>query len=306
MENTDFNYDNVEETQDADALKIIESMKNGDNSYEADSDEEDVNNDEEQDNGSKEQKDTKLFANKYKTVDELKKGIKNIGSTLPDYIIEGMNDTALEKHYLDLQKEFSSKDRKFSRDNKETKQEETKQEEEKDNKETKETKDVKVSADLFNKAEQYFIENGGLSNELYDELEKAGIPSSIVDRHISMVQQEAIMFTKEVYSMAGGEQAYNDIKNWAENGGIDKDELDYISSIQDKTKLIGALKNIKARYDLANNKTPRINGDNNTSNTSGSYKTQEEYLKDVSSSKYHTDELFRKTVDKKLANSKFK
>lgn len=297
----EFNYDNVEETQDKDALKIIQEMQNGgNNDFEANdednSEEENVDNNDD----SVEQKENKLFANKYKTVDDLKKGIKNIGSTLPDYIIEGMNESALEKHYLDLQKEFSSKDRKF---NKETKVE-TKQEE-KETKEPKEETKV-VSADLFNEAEQYFIENGGLNDELYDKLEKAGIPSSIVDRHIEMVQKEAIAFTKEVYSMAGGEQEYNAIKTWAEDGGIDSEELDYISSIKDKNKLIGALKSVKARYDLANNKNQRINGETKTNNTSGSYKSQDEYLKDVSNPKYLTDELFRKQVDRKLANSKFK
>lgn len=304
----EFNYDNVEETQDQDALKIIQNMQDGDNNYEADEDEsnKDVDTQENDDNDDDSVEQNKLFANKYKTVDELKKGIKNIGSTLPDYIIDGMNDSALEKHYLDLQKEFSSKDRKFKKDNVEKPNEKPNEENKQDNSENKdETKNI--SADLFNEAEEYFVNNGGLSDELYDKLEKAGIPSSIVDRHIAMVQQEAINFTREVYSLAGGEEEYKKIQEWAESGGVDADELDYISGIKDKTKLIGALKNVKARYDLANGNTQRLNGNVNTSNANtGSYRSESEYLADVSNPKYNLDENFRNKVDKKLANSKFK
>lgn len=297
----EFNYSGVEETQDKDALAIIESMKNNGESLDDNFDDYDNLDGLDDDNDSVEQKKDKLLANKYKSVDELKKGIKNIGSTLPDYIIDGMNEDALEKHYLELQKEFSSKDKKFIKN----KNESTEQKD--DSKDESENKDVKpISADLFNEAESYYLENGGLSEALYDKLEKAGIPSSIVDRHIEMVQKETIAFTNEVFKIAGGQDKYDIIKEWAENGGVDRDELDYISSLKDKNKILGALKSVKTRYDIANNKLDRINGSTNTTNQSGAYKSQDEYFKDVSDKRYSTDELFRKQVDRKLANSKFK
>ncbi|MEA3471586.1 MAG: hypothetical protein U9R24_07700, partial [Thermodesulfobacteriota bacterium] len=40
-----------------------------------------------------------LYANKYKSVDELKKGINNLGTKLPDYILDGLSNGALEMHY---------------------------------------------------------------------------------------------------------------------------------------------------------------------------------------------------------------
>ena len=57
----------------------------------------------------------KLFANKYKSVDELRKGIENIGSDLPQYVIDGMSDEALEQHYTELNKAKSGGEPKSGR-----------------------------------------------------------------------------------------------------------------------------------------------------------------------------------------------
>lgn len=293
----------VEETQDADAKKILDRLANGEEYQEADDDSvqlpRDENNQEEE-----QQKEVRLYANKYKSIDDLKKGIKSIGSDLPDEVLDGMNDSALEKYYLTLQNKTSKEknNRKYS-DEKENKEQnyETKPESKEEPKEKQ-----LVGRELWNEAEAYFNENNGLSDELYNKFEKIGIPSEIVDKYIDTIQAERVNFTNKVFELSGGQENYGKIKAWAENGGISSAELDLISNTKDYNALLGLLHGVKARYDLANNTYNKVNGVTKATASSSSYKSMEEYMRDVSDKRYSYDESFRRAVDKKLENSKFK
>lgn len=274
-----------EDVQDEKAQEIIkktleEQEKNNDGSG-----------DENEDN------DNSLFAGKYKNREDLIKGIANIGNELPEYIINGMSDESLEKHYKELSKnkreepktKDDGSDRKYSEEDKQ-------QEEQEEDKET-------VGKELWEEAESYFNENGGLSNDIYDKLEEKGIPSNIVDKYLDGLKAEQQIFTNEVYQLAGGREQYETIKNWAEDN-ISKAELDAISSMP-REAMLSALEGIKARYEASNNtQSKRIEGNNNTSNTGSIYRTNDEYFKDVSDKRYSSDERFRKSVEDKFSRSK--
>jgi len=149
-----------EETLDDKAKEIINQMQ-GEEPQELNEDIKLPSDEEDEINVPEEQEEV-LFAGKYKSVDALKDGIKNIGSDLPDYIIDGMNDEALEKHYNELNKNFSSSDnksRKFSE-----KKEEVIEEDNADKKpvETKE---------LWTELEDYFKNNSSISDDIYNKFE---------------------------------------------------------------------------------------------------------------------------------------
>ena len=103
----------VEETQDPDAQRILDAIASGETAFEeapsdedtklpSDEEDEETNQDEEEN-----PEDGELLAGKYKNTDELKKGIINLKSTLPEYVLNGMTDEALVQHYNELELEFS-------------------------------------------------------------------------------------------------------------------------------------------------------------------------------------------------------
>lgn len=48
----------------------------------------------------------KKYAGKYDSIEDLRKGIGQLNSTLPDYVLEGMSEEALERHYKELESNF--------------------------------------------------------------------------------------------------------------------------------------------------------------------------------------------------------
>lgn len=237
----------------------------------------------------------KKFADKYDTVEDLKKGIESIGSDLPDYVLEGMSDEALEKHYQELQKSQGTEGRKHAK--KEEGSEEKKGEGEKGDE-----KPEGVTPELWTELSVEFEKNGAITEEQYDQLNKAGIPDNVIDDYIDSIDAKQVKFTNDIYEIAGGEEQYNTIKSWAEDN-IPSEQLEAIGQM-DKNGMLLAMRGIKAEYDAANpSDGVRIIGDTKIA-TKGAYASQADYIIDVSDKRYGTDKRYTKAVDDKFANSK--
>ena len=247
------------------------------------------------DEGDDNEGEDRVYANKYKSVEELKKGIENIGSTLPDYVINGMSDEALEKHYTELNKEFS-KGNKEGRKHIEKKEDDTKKESK------SEDKPKEVSDELWKELDSTFTDTGNITSEQYDKLNKIGIPDGMVDRYLDGLKSKQVTFTKEVYAMAGGEEQYKEIKSWAEDN-LPQEELEAISGMKDYSQIQLALRGVKAMYDASNGTQGNtIRGNGTTSSVSG-YRSEAEYFADVRDPRYNSDGRFRDKVRAKFAKS---
>ena len=236
----------------------------------------------------------KLYANNFKSVEELKKGITNLNSTLPEYILNGMNDEALEQHYEELRKEFSSK----------------KVEDEKaDNEDKKEEKpDDSISDELWTDLESSFNENGGITEEQYAELNKLGIPDNIIDGYIDGIKAkiqvgdiEQQKFTDSVYALADGKENYEEIKAWAEDNYSQK-EIDMIAS-GSYDEILMKFEAVKNRYDRENGKVDRVKG--NMHKGIAGYNNQQEYITDRMSMEYKKNPSYKLKVDTKFKASSF-
>ena len=231
----------------------------------------------------------RVYAKVFKNVDELKKGIENIGTDLPEYILNGMSDDALEQHYVELRKARDSKPKDDSEEPKTDKPNEN------------------ISDDLWSSLEKTFNETGSITDEQREQLEKSNIPKQGVDRYIEGLKAEQEVFTTKVYEIAGGEEEYNAIKQWAEDN-YTQEELDIISSGNRQEVLI-KLKGVKADYlnsvGTTNVETKsRLRGDGNVSKQEG-YRSQDEWLIDRQSPEYRKDARFKAKVDAKFKASSF-
>lgn len=233
------------------------------------------------------QEEERVYANNFKSVEELKKGINNLGSELPDYVLAGMNDDALEQHYIELRKDFSGK------------KEETPKEEPAGDKPSE-----AISDELWTSLDQTYSETGEITSEQYDQLNKAGIPKAVVDKYIGGLAAEQQMFTNQVFEIAGGEDEFNEIKAWAEEN-YTQAQLDIVAS-GSNDEILMKYKGVKADY-LAQNggtvTTDRVRGGKASGDTG--YKSQEQYLMDVMSPEYKKDPRFKAKVKAKFAASGF-
>lgn len=241
-----------------------------------------------------------LLAGKYKDSDALKKGIVNIGSNLPEYVLNGMSDEALEQHYNELQKTIPTEQR--------GRKHASKPEEEKLDKTPEDVKDTGVSDELWTELDAEFSTTGAISSEQYDKLNKVGIPDSVIDKYIDGIKAEADLaqqqFTQGVYKIAGGEEQYHAIKSWAEDGGIPSERLAEISAMKDYKDITLAMYEIKAQYDMnANKPSNTVRGANGAKSGGNKYQSEAEYISDVRDPKYRTDARFREKVKAKYDRS---
>lgn len=230
------------------------------------------------------------YANAFESVDELKKGIVNLKSDVPDYMLNGMSDEALEQYYVDLRKEFSSRPK-----------EEPKVEEP----EVKEKPSENISDDLWSELDKTFSETGKITDEQIKKLEELGIPKSVQENYIKGLEYDRNQFQTKLYDMAGGEEQFNVIKEWAENK-YSQEELDKYTSGSYEEVLI-KLEGLKSRYLAENNgqvNVQRLHGSTRV-NSDNAYATQQEYALDRMSKEYKTNPRFKAKVDMKFKNSSF-
>lgn len=235
---------------------------------------------------------TEKFADKYDTVEDLRNGINSIGSELPEYVLEGMSDKALEQHYLELQKGFHADDKGRKHADKPEGEEEI----------PKGEKPEAVSPELWTELNEYYDVNGNITDEMYDKLNAAGIPDEVVDKYMDALDNDVKTFQNDIYEIAGGEEQYSVIKSWAEEN-IPADQLETIGKM-DKQGMLLAMEGIKAKYDVANPDAPtRILGDTKIKGK-GAYGDQAEYILDVQDARYGKDKKYTHAVNEKFKNSK--
>lgn len=240
-----------------------------------------------------------LFAGKYNSVDELKKGIVNIGSNLPQYVIDGMSAEALEKHYEELSKTTKTEERKPRKHT--DKQDKTVDDiAEKDA--DKDGKPIKVDPDLWQELDSTFTTTGSISDEQYDKLNAAGIPDTMIDRYLDGIKSEQNAFTDKVYTLAGGQEEFMSIKSWAEDN--QPDVVRTLNGMTDYNQILLVMKGVKADYDASNvgSKPNTVRG-KPSAKSGGGYTSETDYLSDVNDTRYRTDQRFRDKVKAKLAKS---
>jgi len=238
-----------------------------------------------------EEKEEKTYASVFESVEDLRKGIDNLKPSLSNSILDGMSDAALEEYYIGLRKEFSSEKKEV-----EEEVEVKKEEEDTD-------KPENVSEAMWSGLEAEFNTNGTITDEQYNELNKMGIPDSVVDKYIDGLKGDQDTFTQNVYDIAGGQDEYETIKAWAESN-YDQKQLDAIVTGTHSEMLL-KMKGIKADY-LENNSvgsSNRVRG--NGSSKEAGYADQAEYIMDRTSKEYRSNPKFKAKVDRLFKASHF-
>lgn len=162
--------------------------------------------------------------------------------------------------------------------------------------------DLKSKGIDFNALAKEFDDNGELSKQSLQALEKAGYPKAVVDAYIAGLEATVNKFVSTVKSFAGGDKGYEELARYLQtqpkevidgfNAAIESGNLNQI-----KLSIEGIKANMRASYGTSN---PTImSGQQGAMLTTG-YTSQEEMIKDMSDPRYQKDAKFTREVMRKI------
>ena len=156
----------------------------------------------------------------------------------------------------------------------------------------------------FSVFQEEFAETGQLSGEAYQALDEAGIDRSMVDTWIQGQEAIADQSIDEIYQMAGGEQQYNQILEWASDN-LQPWEMDaYNSQIQNlDANSAFALQGLMARMQNQEGSPPRLFQGEPSDYSAPRYDSLAQLTSAMSDPKYASDPAYRREVTSRLNNS---
>ena len=160
---------------------------------------------------------------------------------------------------------------------------------------------------------QEYETTGNLSDESYKELAENGFPKEIVDAYIRGVKAQAEEGTKaatadvqEVLAIAGGEEQYSKLVQWASTK-LSPDEQDaYNKAVSSGDKYYAklAVGRLVAEYEKEYGKAPAlINGEAAKTPVTIGYKNRSEMADAMSDKRYGKDEQYTREVEQKVLSS---
>jgi len=205
----------------------------------------------------------------------------------PDWLPEKFkNAEELSKAYTELEKQFSGRQKE------ETKPEEVKQE---------------VQQKGLEKFYTEFAEKGELSENSYAELAKQGLDKGLVDSYIEGQKLVAETNTKNIQSVAGGSEKYQELVNWASKN-LSKAEQDVFNNMVDsgdveqaKFAVQGLMTKAGATY---NPNQPELFEGTSDVTSPDAYQSVSQVTDAMNDPRYEKDPAFRREVEQKIARSK--
>jgi hypothetical protein len=159
-----------------------------------------------------------------------------------------------------------------------------------------------LTAEQFQDYGDEYRENGGLSEDSYEALNKMGLSNDLVDQYIQGQEIMAVAEGHELMEAAGGEEGYNSMSEWAAEN-VPEDELDaYNQAVQGDVNMAKlAIRGMYAQYRNAGGQGPNlIQG--GKSAQAGGYGSTYEMQQDMKNPLYKNgDQQFHAMVDRRLA-----
>ena len=165
----------------------------------------------------------------------------------------------------------------------------------------------------------HFYENEGtLTPEMYDELNEAGFSDETIDAYLGGLRnqlgyEEAEANTlgdseiADIKNIAGGEQGYADVVQWASENlpEADIEAFDEVINTANEAAVRFAVKALVGQYEDAVGRTPDL-VTGKQSSTGQAYRSMAEVVRDMSDPRYDSDDAYRMDVMRKLERSNLK
>lgn len=151
--------------------------------------------------------------------------------------------------------------------------------------------------------QQWYAQNGQLSEEHYKALEKSGITKEIVDQYIAGQEAQAEKYRDSIISKVGGQDNFSAMAEWAKVNMSEQEIAAYnkATSSADMTVVENAVLGLAYRYQSAVGKDPKLLG-GQTAGSSG-FQSVAQLTEAMKDPRYEKDPAYRKDVQNRLANS---
>lgn len=133
-------------------------------------------------------------------------------------------------------------------------------------------------------------------------VEKAGLPKGMVQEYIQGQQAIADSFKREIFSIAGGEDGYAQLADWARQSLPEEDLRNFSDLMEtgDFEKAKFAVRSLVSQY-KANNRTPgKLLKGSSPASGGDVFHSQEEQIAAQSDPRYRTDPAFRRQIEEKI------
>lgn len=163
-------------------------------------------------------------------------------------------------------------------------------------------KDAGLNMDTL---QQEYSEKGELDAKSYEALEKVGITKQYVDNYIAGQQALAEQVASEIKGTVGGDEAYNDMVEWASSNMTEGEKQAYNKAVNspDKETVKLAVNALKAQYERANGVEPKLVEGRATPSVEQGFKSWAQVTEAMADPRYAKDMAYQDEVKTKLANS---
>ena len=165
----------------------------------------------------------------------------------------------------------------------------------------------------------HFYENEGtLTPEMYDQLNEAGFSDETIDAYLGGLRNQLGYEDAEantlgdseiadIKNIAGGEQGYADVVQWASENlpEADIEAFDEVINTANEAAVRFAVKALVGQYEDAVGRTPDL-VTGKQSSTGQAYRSMAEVVRDMSDPRYDNDDAYRMDVMRKLERSNLK
>ena len=167
-------------------------------------------------------------------------------------------------------------------------------------------KDLVTKGVDFAGLETEYMNNGSLSQQSYETLEKAGYPKAVVDGILAGWEAASTRFVNDVYALAGGQEEFARIQQFVSSQNQDvinafNATLDSENIMQIRMALEGIKGQMVKQYGT---QRPSIVGNAAPSVDRSGYESTDEMIKDMADPRYQKDAKFTREVYRKVKYSK--
>ena len=170
--------------------------------------------------------------------------------------------------------------------------------------------EIPVSQQSMQKAADVFKEKGELTPDVIEDLSKMD-SKELVKAYMDFysknqqqsIQQSAIT---DIQNIAGGEQGYNDLVQWASTNLPEQDVLEFnkVAESNNVAAIKFAVEALNNRYKNSEGYEGQlITGRSPTNDGLKPYRSHAELVRDIGNPLYNSDPAFRQDVEKRLARS---
>lgn len=149
-----------------------------------------------------------------------------------------------------------------------------------------------------------FAENGELSEKSYSELAKQGLDKSLVDSYIEGQKLISDTNTKQIQDVAGGQEAYNELVQWASDNLSDAEVKVFNDMVEggDIETAKFAVQGLLTKAG-ANPKQPSLFEGTSDAVSKDAFASVAQVTEAMNDPRYESDPAYRKMVEEKIGRS---